>query len=141
MSNKINPIFLGEVKNGKIVLDTEAIRERWRIRLYLLEGNKVELTVQKRRSKRSKKQNNYYWGAVLPLIADQVGMLDEEVHDALRVKFLTIHGDKLDTVRSTATLSTGEFVEYIMNIEMWAQEFLGIERFPDPDEYDPVRML
>lgn len=141
MSDKITPIFFGEIRNGKIVLEREEEKDRWNSRLYRLEGSKVEIIIKKRRKKRSSKQNSYYWAIVIPIIADQVGMTDEETHDALKWKFLKVHHDKLETVKETKNLSTGEFVEYIMEIERWAQEFLGIERFPDPDEYDPVQML
>ncbi len=141
MNNRWSPIFFGEVKNERIVLESEEKKQQWKERLYLLEGQQIELTVQKKRKRRSTKQNSYYWGVILPIIGHEVGMIDEEVHDALRNKFLIEHGDKLDKIGSTTNLSTGEFVEYIMKIEMWAQEFLGINKFPDPNEYDPVRML
>lgn len=135
MSERISPIFFGTVQNGKIVLDNESSKKRFRDRLILLEGKQIQLLVNKRYNKRSVKQNDFYWGAIIPLIADQVGMLDEEVHNALRWKFLSDNTKTLPTAKSTTELSKGEFVDYILHIQVWASEFLGIEQWPDPEAW------
>lgn len=135
MSERINPIFFGTIRNGKIVLENESSRKRWHDRLQHLEGNQIQLSVNKKYNKRSVKQNDFYWGAIIPLIGDQVGMLDEEVHNALRWKFLGDNTKALPTARSTTELSKGEFVDYILQIQIWASEFLGIEQWPDPESW------
>lgn len=95
----------------------------------------IQVSIEPKKKKRSWKQNNYYWGAILPIVGEATGFTEEEAHDALKHKFLVIKGDKLDKVRSTVQLSTGEFTEYIMKITQWGSEFLGIEKWPEPDEY------
>jgi hypothetical protein len=43
---------------------------------------------------RSLKQNAYYWSVVVAMLADAAGYDDpEDMHDALRAKFLSIRGD------------------------------------------------
>jgi hypothetical protein len=60
---------------------------------------------------------------VIPLLAEHIGYETEEMHDALKWRFLQTHTQdehdtaaswvKLPTVRSTADLDTAEFTEYI----------------------------
>lgn len=141
MSKKVNPVFAGVVKNGKIVLDSGVLRKRFEDRLRLLEGKKIELVINKYSKKRSLNQNDFYWGAIIPMIADQVGMLNEEVHEALRMMFLKDNSKKIETIKSTSELTKGEFVEYLMNIEIWAAEFLKIENWPDPEQYEINKIM
>ncbi len=136
MSDKISPIFYGAVKDGRIVLDTETMKTRFQDRLRNLEGKKIQLSVNRYTKRRSLNQNNYYWGAIIPMIAEQVGMLDEEVHEALRLMFLKDNTKRLGTIKSTSELSKGEFAEYLIDIQNWAIPFLGIEKWPDPEEWE-----
>lgn len=140
MREKINPVFFGEVKGGRISLDTEQMKKRFKDRLFQLEGKKIQLTLNRRTKKRSLKQNSYYWGAIVPMIAEEVGMLEEEVHDALRLMFLKDRTGKLETIRSTTQLTTGQFVEYLFDIQVWASSFLNIEKWPDPNEWELKRV-
>lgn len=136
MRERISPIFYGTVKDRRIIFDTETFKRRFDERLRQLEGKKITLSLTRYTKRRSLNQNNYYWGAIIPMIADQVGMLDEDVHDALRMMFLKDHSKKLPTIKSTAELSKGEFVEYLIDIENWATSFLEIEKWPDPEEWE-----
>lgn len=92
-----------------------------------------KLFIKTIRHSRSISQNNYYWGVVIKIVGDELGYLPEEIHDALRIKFLTIHTDKLPTVKSTVKLSTKEFEEYLEKIRRWASEELSI-CLPLPNE-------
>jgi hypothetical protein len=100
-----------------------------------LEGQDVELTLQKRRKKRSLKQNSYYWPVVVGMIQEAAGYLtDEEAHDALRMHFLQKHEDgQLPTVRSTTELTTVEFEEYLSKCRQLGAEMYGIY-IPEPNE-------
>jgi hypothetical protein len=81
---------------------------------------------RKQRSKRSIKENSYYWGVVVEILRDYFGYETyeaEEVHDGLKLKFLRIHeGEALETVRSTTKLSTVEFEDYLEKIRRWASK-------------------
>lgn len=140
MSEKISPVFYGVVRAGKIVLDTEVLKKRFMDRLRALEGKKVELIVKKYTKRRSLNQNNYYWGAIIPMIADYTGMIDEEVHEAMRLMFLKDKSKKLETVKSTSELSKGEFAEYLVDIQNWAIPFFNIEKWPDPEEWTIINL-
>ncbi len=129
----MTPIFRGKVEKGK-ALPADPVRFASHLRR--LEGADVEIIVRKHRKKRSDPQNKYYWGVVVAILADHCGYdKPEEMHDALRIKFLTIHQDgPLPTVRSTADLSTVEFEHYMLQCRK-----LGAEmncQIPEPNEVE-----
>ncbi len=129
----ITPIFRGRVVNGKLQVDS-----RFDIWVSSLDGQEVEIVVRKKRSKRSNLQNRYYFGVVVKMLADKLGYEREEMHYALRVKFLGEDEDQygLKKIRSTTGLSTKEFIEtYTEPIKRWSAEFLCL-RIPDPNEVD-----
>lgn len=86
-------------------------------------GDKVSLYISSRRPKRSEAQNRYYWGAYLPLIANETGERDlDRLHKLFSGKFLTtgiveVLGEKVRMTKSTTSLSKNDFSEYIMAIE------------------------
>jgi hypothetical protein len=83
---------------------------------------------------RSDRQNRYYWGVVVRLLADHCGYTDDEMHDALKWMFLRVSsGNKPDTVRSTKRLTTQEFEVYIETIKRWAAQDMGVY-IPDPQK-------
>ena len=45
------------------------------------EGQEVNIIVDKIRKERSIKENNYYWGVVIPLLGDEFGYTPEEMHE------------------------------------------------------------
>lgn len=87
------------------------------------EGTKVTLEVHTRKPKRTEQQNRYYWGAYLPLIANETGERDlDALHELFKGKFLAegiveVLGEKVRKKKSTTDLSVGEFCQYIMDIE------------------------
>lgn len=85
------------------------------------------------RVQRSKQQNSYYWGVVIPIAGDEFGYDSEEMHEAFKILFLSRNEDgKPATVRSTVKLSTIEFNDYIEKCQRWCAE-QGII-IPDPGE-------
>jgi len=112
------PVLYGLVKGGKLTLDNP---QSYLVELSRLEGQRIELTIRKERHVRSLSQNKYYWGVIIEILSDNFGYDKEEMHEALKFKFLKKHGDTdLVTVSSTAKLSTIEFTEYIDGIVRWA---------------------
>lgn len=85
---------------------------------------------------RTLRQNRYYWGVVLKIIALETGENDiERLHEQMKYKFLKRRdGDKV-WVGSTKELSTAEFTDYIEAIRKWALEYLDIQ-VPDAGEVD-----
>ena len=101
-----------------------------------LRGQTVEITIEKRKKRRTDSQNSYYWGVVIKMIADTCGYRTSEeyagIHSELKQKFLPKTG-RLKIAKSTSLLNTAEFNQYIEDVRRWAAEELGIY-IPDPNE-------
>ena len=83
---------------------------------------------------RSEKQNRYYWGVVLKTIGDDIGYLPDEVHQLMAKEFLRYEKAPGEVfVRSTASLKTGEFEEYMSHVRRFAATELNI-LVPKPNE-------
>ena len=87
-------------------------------------------------SRRSNKQNDYYWGVVLRLISYESGYTSEQAHELFRKAFLKSDEVSMGNIhnevpRSTTELSTNEFNEYIEKIKQFATEFYSLV-IPDP---------
>ena len=127
--------YFGKVHAGRLVL---ARSDRV---LFLADcnkykdGTKVWLSVSIARKIRSNQQNAFYFGVIVPILADEFGYSKEEMHEALKWKFLRIPGDdgKLDTVKSTAKLTTTEFEEHLDAIREWANTNFDLY-LPFPNE-------
>jgi len=131
----MNPIHRGKVEKGKLILDDPS---RYLLRIASLEGKKVELTLKKSQSIRSLQQNKFYHGVVVKMIADHCGYVPDEMHEILKHKFLSdSFADEfgLVRVRSTAALSTDEFIQYTNRIIIWSAETLGLP-IPDPSQVE-----
>jgi hypothetical protein len=131
----MTPIFTGKIDRGKVILDSPA---RYIVQLSKLEGKRIELVIRKQKSKRSNDQNSAYWGIVIDILSECEafgGYTKDEIHDALREKFLSVVDPKtgIKKIRSTTDLSTIEFNDYYANIQRWAAEFLNCY-IPDPNE-------
>lgn len=127
--------FPGEVKQGNLVLDNRAKFQHF---VKGFEGKKIEVILRKRKKQRSDPQNRYYWGVVIDILGKTFGYEPEEMHEALKFKFLQIDSSiqpGLVSVQSTAKLSTAEFMDYIANIQRWAAQEFKIY-LPDPNEVD-----
>ena len=112
--------------------------QSWKTSLYSLEGQEVEITITKRkkaRPQRSNEQNRYYWGVVIELLAQETGNERDDIHTALRMKFLGRLKDKMWIAESTTNLDTAEMEDYLSKCRMWASADLGIY-IPKPDEID-----
>ena len=87
----------------------------------------------------SSQQNRYYRGVVVKMIADELGYLrPDDVHEALKLEFLRVeadpeHGKPFAYGRSTTTLKTDEFEDYLERIRIWAASFCGLI-IPKPNE-------
>jgi hypothetical protein len=107
----------------------------------------VVITFSKPKKSRSNNQNNFYWGVVLPLI--QKGLLDAtgelRSYDNIHYKILLplfaptneiVNKDTGECIvehLTSSDLTTTQFCEYILEIQKWAAEFLGID-IPSPNE-------
>lgn len=122
-----------EILDGKWRMNplTSEQMRRW---LISVKKDKVWMTLDAKLPKRSTQQNNFYWGAVLPHISAETGDVVEDLHDLFKSRFLKgaekeIRGHKVQTYKSTTSLSVGEFAEYLFKIEQWT----GIP-LPSPED-------
>jgi hypothetical protein len=100
-----------------------------------LAGHDVVVDIYLGRAVRSQPQNRYYWGVVVAILAEECGYQREEMHEALKWKFLRLEDPDhpIPTVRSTTDLTTQEFEEYLEQIRIWAASELGVV-IPMPNE-------
>lgn len=130
MSARPAAVFSGRITNGKIIIDRAVDFAKLRSRL---EGFEVDVVLRRHRKPRSLSQNAYYWAVVVPLLAERAGYDDEEMHEALKWRFLQSRGGDLPSVRSTADLDTVEFTTYIEQVRKLAADFYDLY-VPDPGE-------
>ena len=87
-----------------------------------------EITVRRRKSKRSLEQNARLW-ALYKNIGDFIGVSDDDMHEYMGNKFLkvvkTINGEDVMRIESTTKLNTEKMAEYQTKIEAWAATELG----------------
>lgn len=111
-----------------------------------LSPGRYEVSISKYKKKRSLSQQGYYFKVVVPAVRD--GLIDmgfspdkldhEATHELLKAKFLkedipNEQGEFVTIIKSTTTLSTIEYTQFLEQIWQWASEFLGIH-IPEPNE-------
>ena len=105
--------------------------------------NDYIVSVKKQRNTRSNMQNSYYWKCIVQGLAEELGYFPNEMHDALRAKFLSEYemisfNDNqiaINKIGSTTALNTKQFEQYTEQIRVWALTDLGI-RLMLPNEYE-----
>jgi len=109
------------------------------------DGKDICITVERKRKKRSLNQNAYYFGVVIPLIRKLLEEYGNEVDEEETHSFLKEHigkltasvvgksGRRVAITKSSASLSTAEFEEYILKITAWAATE-GVV-IPQPNEH------
>lgn len=116
----------------------------WRDALKMFTGKRVTVTIELFRRQRTSPQNRYYWRVLVGGIRDQMvsdgwELSKDEVHELMKGKYLvqekfnTQTGEVLQTIGSTAALSTVEFSQYNENVRRWAAETIGLT-LPEPNE-------
>jgi len=134
------PTFHGVVtKTGQLeLLDVERIRRR--VYLLGLAGREVEITIKVQRERRSTKQNAWWWGIAVPLIAHELGY-DKHEHDKLHYALVSLcFGTTVDSVTKqeipnvrSSHLTTVQFSELMEWVVRWAASEHGIV-IPLPNE-------
>lgn len=136
---KIKPVFLGEIVKvdgiRRFIWENEtAVRQHLS---KFEEGTQIQILIEKRKRIRSQQQNRYYWGCVIDLLCEGFGWLDpdgpEEMHEYLKMKFLAKQRGPITTSRSSASLTTIEFEEYMSLVRSWASLEHSIY-IPEPNE-------
>jgi hypothetical protein len=132
------PVWRGVVDaDGKLHLDAARGLNAWIAAT--LRNREVEVIVQRKRKKASRRQHGWYRGCALPMIAKEMGHPEREypaVHDALMRELLGLKegcDPRLQIRASTADMDTTEFTEHMIEqLQIWAAEKLNLV-LPDPD--------
>ena len=107
-----------------------------------LKNSAVEIVLRKKRSKRSDKQNRYYWGICIAEIAAAAGYRRADayqLHDALAFKFLSLSPCPVTGSprrMRTPDTDTSEFSAYLEQVIQWAAETWGLV-IPDAQSVEP----
>ncbi len=103
------------------------------------EGQPIQLTIEKRQSRRSIAENSYYWGVIIKIISDHTGENDWKIHGILGRMFLTqgveVNGKRYEVTKSSHFLTVAEFEEYAEKCRLWAGSELDLV-VPAPNEFD-----
>jgi len=126
------PIFDGKIIQGKnrktiqYAPGDEAGIKRW-IQTFKV-GQRLDIIIRRHSSKRTNEQNAYYWGVVIPILADYFGHDNpENMHEDLKLKFNPVES-RLTKGKiiggTTIKMSTVEFMvaedSYVERICRWA---------------------
>ncbi len=127
--------FTGLVTDGKL---PEATAKRIGQTIRAFNGKSVFISIKEVKRRRSRNQNAYYFGVVIPPILAEFreagnAVDSEDVHSYLKQhvgklkrKIVTPDGEILEAVASTAGLTTMEMEAYLERVRAWAVEVLGI---------------
>lgn len=140
--SKIRPKFKGKIINGKVVLNDSAGYNRW-LQTSFKEEQDVNISVAQFRKARTTgqddekgNQNGYYWAVVLPLICESTGYSQDEMHEAMKVKFLRVGGDdQLPIFKGSSKLDRMEWEDWMTQIRVWAADYLKVQ-IPLPDNLE-----
>lgn len=128
-------MFTGRIEKGKLTVRGWKPFAGWR-------DGEVLVTVERVRATRSDQQNRWYWGVILPALAEHTGYTVDELHEYCKQRFNAkrlcivdgqgVVADEQTIGQSTAKLNKLTFGEYCEAIRQWAARDLEIE-IPDPD--------
>lgn len=138
--NRIEQYF--SMQAGKVVMRD---RQKFDDCIRALADGTYLVAIDKAYSSRSNSQNAYYWSVIVK--AFRTGFQDtwgevvsiEEAHGTLKERFnftekVNEHtGEIVRIPRSTASLTTKEFTDYMEHCRAFIQEWFNIE-IPDPNE-------
>jgi hypothetical protein len=96
------------------------------------------IKLERPKKHRSKEENKYFHGVVLPMIAMEIGDLETEVKEELKAMFLGYtetnkFGVVVSKVKPTSSLTTQEMEKFLDDCRHWAYHFLNLV-IPLPNE-------
>ena len=118
-------IFRGVVQGSNLLMHADYL-----LHIQTLEGQEIDLTIEKHRKKRTDSQNNLYW-KMLQIIEEDTGHSKDDLHEFFKRKFL---GDKIEVLgepfvisRSTTKLNTKTFSTYLLDIRFFIKDAADID--------------
>ena len=95
----------------------------------------VDVVITKPSRRKTSNQRKFYWAVILEILSNYTGHERTELHEVLKVKFLSYEDNGITYYRSTEDLTTAECEEYYEKIKRWAADELGVY-IPDPNQVD-----
>lgn len=116
-----------KISNGKIIYKTNQKLVDY---IQTISDNSIaDITITIKEDSRSNSQNKLWW-SWMQIIGDTIGYSKNEMHELLKVKFLTreyiLDGETKKYTKSTATLSKQEFNKLTNDVFFWANDTLSI---------------
>lgn len=136
---KINFRAKAQRVDGRIKVVFESLKfYKWQINKSFKDGDVLTVSVENKKSQRSKSQNNYWWGVCYPIMAEETGHTSEEIHEIMKAmflpkKFVAVKGIEFEITKSTTKLSIGEGVEFTNKIRNFSAQELKAH-IPTPCE-------
>lgn len=131
--SEMKQYFDGSIQNGRIKLKNPQIFNQ--LVASFKHGAEIRLTLDKKTNLRTENQNRYYWAVPVNILADHFGYFTDDMHEALRLMFLKKETKPFISIRSTTSLSTVEFEDYLEKIRTWAKVNHDVH-IPLPNEID-----
>ena len=139
-----------KIVDGRMTTNRERIQEVFRA----FSGERLLITIEKPKKKRSNEQNAYWWGVMVPiwqnaLKAAGMSRSKEDTHvligDLIRQKYghsplhveIEIDGKIYEERRGTSSLTTSEFNELMSYAQDFAMEVFGVN-VPSPNEVQSI---
>jgi len=125
--------FHGRVEGKKLVINNRALNEC----IETLDGKYVTITIKKTVSKRSVRQNRYWW-LCMKILGQELGYDTEMMHEIAKMKLCKRtavderSGETFDYLKSTTAYNKTEFAELVSQLQIWAADSLGVV-LPDPN--------
>lgn len=143
--NKVECVV--RVEQGQIKLWS---RQWFASQLKQLKDGDYSLTL-KTKGRRSNRQNSYYWAVVVPMIAEELRELGNDVSDELTHEYLKGRFNKTELVGaggeylgdvsdSTTKLNKEEFAQYVDKCVQFAAETLGVT-IPPPNTQTELQFM
>lgn len=120
-----------KIQNYKFVFESKKQEQDFKNKIISLEGKFANLELKKFVKKRTTSQNAYYWGVVLPIIAEETGNDIDDLHTTFKAMFLVDRTGKIPVVKSSAKLTTVEFIDFTNKVVLFASQELNLE-IPEP---------
>ena len=114
-------LLQARIKDGKIVFKEPIILSKL---LSEFQDKDVVVTISPPKRKTTDRQNRYYFGVILTILAELTGYEKTEMHEICKEMFLLdekeINGKVFKYSRSTTSLTTVEREQYHTDIREWA---------------------
>ena len=94
----------------------QSVKGLMSVHLQSMKDKPVEVTVKIHRENRSSQANRYYFGVVVPLIAESCGYEKDEMHELLAMRFLRVEDDPVTGSprrKHTPETDSKEFAEFV----------------------------